>query len=87
MTAKEWRESNPEEAGNIRDSADVLYLIVLSNLEVLNASMIEEGKSQKERLEKLNSIARKRLNILVGDKNIIGISEYDRTLIEHNEES
>ena len=85
MTAKEWRENNPEEEGNIRDSADILYLIVLSNLEVLNASMIEEGKTQKERMEKLNLIARKQLNILVGDKNIIGINKYDDKVIENSE--
>ena len=41
MTAKEWRDNNPSLKGNIRDYADVLHLIVLSNLEVLNASMIE----------------------------------------------
>ena len=70
MTAKEWRECNPETDGNIRDSANILYLVVLSNLEVLNANMIEEGKSQKERLEKLNSIARKQLYLLLDDKNI-----------------
>ena len=59
--------------GNIRDYADVLHLIVLSNLEVLNASMIENNISQRERLEKLNNTARKELSILVNDNNIIGI--------------
>ena len=82
MTAKEWRENNPELEGNIRDYANVLYLIVLSNLEVLNANMIEEGISQKERLEKLNIIARKQLCLLVEDHNIMGISRYDEKEIE-----
>jgi len=82
MTAKEWKEANPDRDGNIRDYADILYLIVLSNLEVLNANMIEEGKNQKERLEKLNNIARKQLNMLLEDQNIIGIREYDRTMSE-----
>ena len=82
MTAKEWRECNPEADGNIRDSANILYLVVLSNLEVLNANMIEEGKSQKERLEKLNSIARKQLYLLLDDKNIMGITEFDKKSIE-----
>ena len=82
MTAKEWKETNPDRDGNIRDYADILYLIVLSNLEVLNANMIEEGKNQKERLEKLNNIARKQLNMLLEDQNIIGIREYDRTMPE-----
>ncbi len=82
MTAKEWRECNPKVAGNIRDSANILYLVVLSNLEVLNANMIEEGKSQKERLEKLNTIARKQLYLLIDDKNIMGINEMEIRLIE-----
>ena len=47
--------------------------------------MIEEGKSQKERLEKLNLIARKQLNMLLNDKNITGISEYDRNSMEDKE--
>ena len=79
MTAKEWRESNPQMEGNIRDSANILHLVVLSNLEVLNANMIEEEKSQEERLEKLNLIARKQMQLLLDDKNIMGIGEYDKT--------
>ena len=86
MTAKEWKECNPEADGNIRDSANILYLVVLSNLEVLNANMIEEGKSQKERLEKLNSIARKQLYLLLDDKNIMGITKFDKKHIECLEE-
>ena len=82
MTAKEWRKCNPEADGNIRDFANILHLVVLSNLEVLNANMIEEGKSQKERLEKLNSIARKQLYLLLDDKNIMGITEFDKKSIE-----
>ena len=77
MTAKEWRINNPNKEGNIRDYADVLHLIVLSNLEVLNASMIENNISQRERLEELNSTARKELSILVNDNNIIGIKKLD----------
>ena len=77
MTAKEWREQNPNLDGNIRDYTDIIHLIVLSNLEVLNASMIDNDISQKERLEKLNQTARKELEILVNDKNIIGITELD----------
>ena len=82
MTAKEWREQNPTLEGNIRDYANVLCLVVLSNLEVLNANMIEEGKGQEERLEKLNLIARKQLQTLMEDKNIIGISKYDQIKVE-----
>ena len=82
MTAKEWRKENPELEGNIRDYANVLYLIVLSNLEVLNANMIEEGLNQKERLEKLNIIARKQLELLLKDRNVMGISAYDENEME-----
>ena len=78
MTAKEWREVNPDLEGNIRDYADILHLIVLSNLEVLNASMIDSNISQRERLEKLNITARKELNILATDKNVIGIQKLDK---------
>lgn len=81
MTAKEWRDNNPSLKGNIRDYADVLHLIVLSNLEVLNASMIENNICQSKRLEKLNSIARKELRILINDKNIIEIKIIDNKLI------
>ena len=78
MTTKEWRESNPDLEGNIRDYADILHLIVLSNLEVLNASMIDSNISQRERLERLNITARKELNILATNKNIIGIENLDK---------
>ena len=77
MTAKQWRENNPNLNGNIREYTDILHLVVLSNLEVLNASMIENGINQKERLEKLNTTAKKQIKVLVNDKNIIGITKYD----------
>ena len=77
MTAKQWRENNPNLVGNIRDYTDILHLVVLSNLEVLNANMIENNINQKDRLEKLNSTAKKQLHILINDKNIIGIEKHD----------
>ena len=77
MTAKEWRNNNPDTKGNIRDNTDVLHLIVLSNLEVLNANMIESSIPQRERLEKLNITAKKEMEILVNDKNIIGIQKIE----------
>ena len=73
MSPSRWIKTTKD--GNIRDSANILYLVVLSNLEVLNANMIEEGICQKERSEKLNSIARKQLQLLVDDKNIMGINK------------
>ena len=77
MTAKEWREKNPNLNGNIRDYTDILHLVVLSNLEVLNANMIENSVSQKVRLEKLNNTAKKQLEILINDKNIMGLENRD----------
>lgn len=75
LTAKEWRDNNPElsKDGNIRDYTDIYHLIVLSNLEVLNASMIDNNISQSERLTKLNEAARKELSILSNNTNILKI--------------
>lgn len=77
MTAKEWRENNPSKEGNIRDYTDILHLVVLSNLEVLNASMIENDISQKDRLEKLNATAKRQMAILTNDNNVMGITKLD----------
>lgn len=64
MTAKQWREANPELKGNIRDYATINELICLSNMENLNAVFIEQSMTQRERLVKLNQIAIRKLNIL-----------------------
>ena len=70
MTAKQWRETNPDLKGNIRDYATVNELICLSNMENLNAVFIEQGMTQRERLVKLNQIAIHQMNILGdGDNN------------------
>lgn len=86
MTAKEWREHNPNLEGNIRDYADILHLIVLSNLEVLNSSMIENGMKQNERLEKLNNTARRELEILSSDQNVMGINQLQKEKQLHIED-
>ena len=78
QTSKEWKDNNPDLKGNIRDYTDILHLVVLSNLEVLNASMIDSNIEQSERLEKLNATARKELSILAKDKNVIGIEKLDK---------
>lgn len=80
QTAGEWRKNNPNLEGNIRDYTDILHLVVLSNLEVLNASMIDNDIKQSERLERLNATARKELSILSKDKNVIGIKKLDKDL-------
>ena len=70
MTAKEWRENNTELAnkGNIRDYTDLLHLVVLNNLENINAELIEMKVPQAERLIRLNNIARKQMELLKGNK-------------------
>ena len=86
-TAKEWRDENPSLKGNIRDYTDILHLVVLSNLEVLNANMIENNIKQSDRLIKLNNIAKKELEVLINDKNIKGIHTLDnkeKVLISNN---
>ncbi len=64
ITAKEWRDQNPEKKGNIRDYATINELICLSNLENINALLINEKMPQNERLRKLNQIAIQQINIL-----------------------
>ena len=64
MTAKQWRESNPDLNGNIRDYATINELICLSNMENLNAVFIDEGMPQPERLVKLNKIAIQQMQVL-----------------------
>ena len=66
MTAKEWRETNPNKKGNIRDYADVNQLVCLANLESLNAEFIRQDMSQGERLIKLNEIAIFQMRSLLG---------------------
>ena len=67
MTAKQWRETNPELKGNIRDYATINELICLSNMENLNAVFIEQNMTQRERLVKLNQIAIHQMSILESD--------------------
>jgi len=70
MTAKEWREANPGEKGNIRDQANASQLVCLANLENLNALFINEGMKQPERLKKLNRIAIEQMEILTSDRKL-----------------
>ncbi len=67
-TAKQWRDENPNEKGNIRDFANVSQLVCLANLENLNAHFIQEGMKQAERLERLNRIAIEQMRLLVEDR-------------------
>ena len=67
MTAKHWRDANPDKKGNIRDYATINELICLSNMENLNAVFINDGMPQSERLVKLNQIAIHQMSILEGN--------------------
>ena len=66
MTAKEWRDANPELKGNIRDYANINQLICLSNMENLNAVFINKGMPQRDRLIELNKIAIQQMKVLEG---------------------
>ena len=66
VTAKEWRDANPEMNGNIRDYANINQLICLSNMENLNAVFINKGMTQQERLIELNKIAIQQMKVLEG---------------------
>lgn len=68
MTARQWREANPELKGNIRDYATINELICLSNMENINAVLINDGVPQGERLVKLNQIAIQQMRVLNGNE-------------------
>ena len=72
MTAKEWENNNPElsKSGNIRDYTDLLHLIILNNLESINAELIRMNMKQSERLIQLNESARNQMESLKNNKNI-----------------
>jgi len=69
-TAAEWRAENPHAKGNIRDEATLEQLVVLSNLESINAVLIRQGLSQSERLEQLNQIAITQMTSLINNTNL-----------------
>ena len=62
--AKQWRDANPKLDGNMRDHATVEQLLVLANLEGMNAELIHMGLSQGERLKRLNEIAIRQMRVL-----------------------
>lgn len=87
ITAKEWRESNPEIAnkGNIRDYTDLLHLVILNNLENINAELIEMKIPQNERLVRLNNIARKQMELLKNNKSFNNL-EYIENKVNNKQE-
>jgi hypothetical protein len=70
QTAKEWRDCNPEKDGNLRDHAEIEQLVVLSNLESINALLVHQGMKQPERLMQLNETAITQMKSLVANQNI-----------------
>ena len=70
LTAMQWRKANPGKEGNVRDYSTVEQLLVLANLESMNAEFIRMGLPQGERLRKLNAIAIQQLKSLVGNLNL-----------------
>ena len=73
-TAKEWRNENPNLKGNIRDYATIQQLIVMVNLENMNANFIQQGLEQKDRLFKLNNLARMQLTSFLNNKSVKNLS-------------
>lgn len=86
MTAKEWREDNPELAknGNIRDYTDLLHLIILNNLENNNAELIRMNIKQSDRLIRLNESARNQMKALKNNKNIKELEVLQQQVNEDN---
>jgi hypothetical protein len=72
-TAKQWRTENPDAEGNIRDQASLEQLVVLSNLESINAVLIHQGISQNDRLLQLNAIAIGQMKSLLGNRSFLKI--------------
>jgi len=64
QTAKQWRDLNPSQAGNVRDHATIEQLLVLANIESMNAELIHMKLSQGERLKRLNEIAIRQMQVL-----------------------
>lgn len=74
ITAKQWRDDNPTAKGNIRDEATIEQLVVLSNLESINAMLIQQGLEQPVRLKQLNQIAISQMKSLVQKVNSTNIN-------------
>ena len=81
LTAKEWRDNNPElkDKGNIRDYTDLIHLVILNNLESINAELIEMNIPQRERLIRLNTIARKEMSLFEHNKTLNTLSTIEET--------
>lgn len=75
MTAAQWRKENESKSGNMRDYATIEQLLVLANLENINAVYINNGMSQKERIAELNHIARSQLTVMLNHSSVKTLKE------------
>jgi hypothetical protein len=75
ITAKQWKDANPTLKGNMRDDANIEQLVVLSNMESINALLIEQGLSQNERLVQLNKVAITQMKSLLSKKILKSLGE------------
>ena len=82
MTAKEWRDKHPDlkDEGNIRDYTDMIHLIILSNLENINANLISKGINQRDRLIELNNIAINQLELFKNNKSIEELKQLENNM-------
>lgn len=86
MTAKQWRDKNPEldKKGNIRDYTDLLHLVILNNLQNTSAELIEDGLLQRERLIKLNESAKRQMKSLQNSKSMQDLELLKKQVNEEN---
>jgi len=77
MTAKRWRDDHPNEKGNMRDKATIEQLVVLSNLESINALQVSQGLPQGTRLVQLNKVAITQMKSILGNNAISGLKQLD----------
>ncbi|MCD8448008.1 KilA-N domain-containing protein [Tenacibaculum dicentrarchi] len=75
ITAKQWKDNNPTTKGNMRDEASIEQLVVLSNMESINALLIEQGLSQKDRLVQLNKVAITQMKSLLSNNILKSLKE------------
>jgi hypothetical protein len=74
ITAKQWQEKNPDAKRNMRDEASIEQLVVLSNMESINALLIEQGLAQKDRLIQLNKVAIMQMKSLMKNESFKGLT-------------
>ncbi len=87
MTAKEWQDKNTsiENKENMRDYTDLLHLVILNNLENINASLIEMKMPQSERLIKLNNIAKKQMKLIKNNSSFNNLVYIGNKINEEND--